>query len=156
MAANPLDGLIRSTESIAADIDKSRSQAAVAGAKAVRAELLAAAKTAGRARFRGGKLAVFVKATGANQANGTAGRSAGAWAIAEDGTKPHRISPRRARALAFGNAVDDGEVRDRPVDHPGTAGKNVWTTGLEAGQAAADVAVEAVLDEAAERGFRRG
>lgn len=62
------------------------------------------------------------------------GTPAGAWTIVNDGSKPHPIRPRRARALSInGHAYAS-------ADHPGTRGTHVW-------QAAARPLTSAVGDE---------
>lgn len=149
MARLPLDDLGSSIDGMVREVRKARFTASRAGAEAIRKELLAAFRAAGRDRFRGAKVGVEIKQLSRSNGYvvGRAGRSAGAIAIGDAGTKPHDIKPRRGKALLLPNGFSG------PVRHPGARGTGMWSKGLKAGDAAADTAVFAVLDDAGDKGF---
>lgn len=68
--------------------------------------------------------------------------SAGGWAIAESGARPHDIHPRARKALKFSG------LWSANVDHPGARGRRAWSLAGERLAAVLDRQVESVYDDA--------
>ena len=85
-----------------------------------------------------------------------AGTPPGFWVWREDGTKPHRIAPKRRRRIRgrkrrgglaprLGGGV---RVQYGPVTHPGIRGRKLWTRTVEQGAQAMGEAAQRALDQA--------
>lgn len=64
------------------------------------------------------------------------GSPVGFWCMLESGAKPHKIRPRKAKALSFGGHVYE------EVNHPGMAGRGSWSKLQPALKAAVSEAVD--------------
>ena len=73
----------------------------------------------------------------------------GFWVMLESGAKPHKITARNKRALSWGSG-DDSVARS--VDHPGFAGRGLYSKGEAAAIRAIEDTVEDVLVVAVSRG----
>lgn len=65
------------------------------------------------------------------------GTPVGFWSMLESGAKPHPIRPRKGKALRLGS-----DTFYAHVDHPGMAGRSVWSNARPALVAAVDKVVE--------------
>lgn len=150
MPNDPLTGITASLEGMTRELSKGLSDATRAGAQVVKDELLRSAAAQGRARFRGVKLGVTLKTIPSRNPVtwGRAGRSSGAWAIAEEGTKAHDI-PRKKKAFK----VNKDFVGKRELRHPGTAGTRIWSTGLANAAPKVDRAIDNAVRAALDKGF---
>jgi hypothetical protein len=121
-------------------------------------DLTAANKKAGRQVARKGKAAAkkgaphmfgtVLSAAAKTEASATSckvtfsPKPAGAWTIAETGTKPHTIKPRSRKALHWAGLF--AEV----VHHPGTGGRMAWTAANGRIAKAVGAEIEAVYGDA--------
>ena len=69
------------------------------------------------------------------------GTPVGFWSMLESGAKPHAIRPRKGKALRLGS-----ETFYADVNHPGMAGRGVWSNARPALQAALDKAIGDTYD----------
>jgi hypothetical protein len=78
-------------------------------------------------------------------------QSGGATAFLENGTRPHEIVARRAKALHF--RINGADVFARKVNHPGTAPRPFMRVAWAVGQETADLQAEHFVSLAIRRHF---
>jgi hypothetical protein len=118
-------------------------EVAKVGAKTIKSE---ARGRRGTLSFAGKSIGVRTK-TQARATGSTVtfdAKPAGAWAIINDGSKPHPIAPKaKGKVLRLGS-----ETFYSKVDHPGTSGTGVWDQTEGALERALFDVVEDAADEA--------
>lgn len=140
----PLQGITSELENLQDGMRKGIKVGTREGAKLLRLSLLREIKAIGRDRFgkTRGKADIKIVDKYAYSTVGRAARSAGHWAMVDQGAKPHKIE------RAFGRS---GSVR-----HPGMAPTGVWDAGLNAVASQVDSAVSDGIEQGFTKEFGRG
>ena len=140
----PLQGLNSELENLQDGMRRGIKVGTREGAKLLRLSLLREIKAIGRDRFgkTRGKADIKIVDKYAFSTVGRAAKSAGHWAMVDQGTKVHDIRG------AFGRS---GAVR-----HPGMAPTGVWDAGLGAVASQVDSAVSDGIEQGITKEFGRG